>query len=150
MFGLIPFTGRNNLSRTPERVHPLFDFFNDPFWHDDFMSFNMPSSFKVDVEDKGDAYELTADLPGVKKEEIALKYEDNYLTIATNRNEANDAQDTKGNFIRRERRTGSVSRSFYVGEIDENKIAAEFTDGVLKVSLPKASEVQRAKEIPIR
>ena len=153
MFGLVPFSGRKNLAhRDNEGFHGLFDMFNDPFFRDDFMPFAnwQGGTFKVDVEDKGDAYELTADLPGLKKEEIALHYENDYLTIAAQKNETAEDKDAKGNFIRRERRTGSMSRSFYVGDIDDKKIDAEFKDGVLKVTMPKAPEVQRTTAINIR
>ena len=150
MFGLVPFGGKKNLARADEGFRSLFDVFNDPFWRDDFMQFGAGASFKVDVEDKGDSYELTADLPGLKKEEIALHYENEYLTISAQRNEAKDEQDKTGNFIRRERRTGSMSRSFYIGDIDEKKVSAEFKDGVLKVTMPKAPEVHRSTAIAIR
>ncbi len=154
MFDLIPFNGRNGLAhRNNNGFHGLFDVFNDPFFRDDFGFFggnNFGGTFKVDVEDKGDSYELTADLPGMSKEDIAINFENDYLTIAAKKNDARDDKDDKGNFIRRERRIGSVSRSFYVGDIDSQKIDAEFKDGVLKVTMPKAPEVQRSTAITIR
>lgn len=153
MFGLVPFGSRKNLARTDNGFGGLFDVFNDPFFREDFMPFAggfAGGAFKVDVEDKGDSYELTADLPGFSKDDVTLNYENNYLTIATRKNEEKNEQDEKGNFIRRERRTGSMSRSFYVGEIDEKKVDAEFKDGVLKVTMPKASEVQASTIIPIK
>ena len=153
MFDLVPFVGRKGLARHNDNgFHGLFDMFNDPFFRDDFMPFGWQGggTFKVDVEDKGDVYELTADLPGMTKEEIALNFENDYLTIAARKNDARDDKDAKGNFIRRERRVGSVSRSFYVGDIDSSKIDAEFKDGVLKVTMPKAPEVQQSTAIAIR
>ena len=100
----------------------------------------------MDVKDTGDAYELTAELPGMKKEDISLSYENSYLTIEAKKEEQKDEKDDGGNYIRRERSTGSVSRSFYIDGIDEANIGAEFKDGVLKIDLPKqtkAAEVSR-------
>ena len=107
------------------------------------------SSFKVDVKDSGDHYELSADLPGVTKEDINLRYENGYLTIAAVHNESKDEKDDNGNYIRRERHTGEVSRSFYIDGIDDANIRAEFKDGVLQVSLPKAADAPERKQIEI-
>ena len=77
------------------------------------------SSFKVDVKDMGATYELTAELPGVKKEEITLDYNQNYLTISANRNEENETKEN--NYICRERHVGNVQSSFYLDNIDRDK-----------------------------
>ncbi len=154
MFGLVPFGTRKDMARKDNEYHTLFDVFNEPFFHDDFMA---PfagwksDSFRVDVKDTGEGYELTADLPGMKKEDISLSYENSYLTISANQQSEEESKDEAGNYIRRERRMGSVSRSFYIDNIDESKVSAEFRDGVLKVELPKLPEnVSRAKTIEIK
>lgn len=153
MFGLVPFGSRNDLAKREDSFDRLFDLFREPFFHGalsplrDLGGF---SSFKVDVKDNGDAYELTADLPGVKKEEISLSYENSYLTIATTREENKDEKDDKDSYIRRERSVGSTSRSFYIDDVDEGKVSAEFKDGVLKVTLPKAAAPAGKKAIEIR
>ncbi|MBR2214385.1 MAG: Hsp20/alpha crystallin family protein [Selenomonadaceae bacterium] len=152
MFGLVPFGGRRNLpARNEHGFGGLFDIFNEPFFNDFMTPANWGSgSFKVDVKEKNGGYELMADLPGMKKEDISLSYENGYLTIAAQKNESQDEKDDKGNYIRRERHYGTMSRSFYIDGLDESKVKAEFKDGVLKVDLPKAAvEVQQAKQIPI-
>ena len=114
MFGLVPFSGRRGLSRN-DSANPfaLFDAMRDSFFHDGFPAANWGAgSFKVDVKDADDHYELTADLPGMAKEDISLNYENGYLTIAATRSESKDEKDDAGNYIRRERHTGEVSRSF--------------------------------------
>lgn len=153
MFGLVPFGSRNDLAKREDTFDRLFDLFREPFFHGamtPLREWGGMSAFKVDVKDNGDAYELTADLPGVKKEDITLNYENSYLTIATKQEETKDEKDDKGSYIRRERSVGSVSRSFYIDDIDEAKISAEFKDGVLKVALPKASAPSARKAIEIR
>ena len=150
MFGLVPFAGRRNLTqRDSANPFALFDAMRDSFFHD-FPAANWgAASFKVDVKDSGDHYELTADLPGMTKEDIALHYENGYLTIAASHSESNDEKDDAGNYIRRERHTGEVSRSFYIDGIDEANIHAEFKDGVLQVKLPKAAGEPQRKQIEI-
>ena len=152
MFGLVPFSARKDLARTEDPFDHFFDAFNEPFFHGalaPFADWGGASSFKVDVKDNGNEYELTAELPGVKKEDIKLNYDNSYLTIAAEKNEEKEEKDDKGNYIRRERSTGSVSRSFFIDNIDESNVKAEFKDGILKVSMPKAAEVSHTKQIAI-
>ncbi len=140
MFGLVPFVSRRNLSKSNDDFHSLFDIFNEPFFNMPAMNMSAAANFKVDVKDNGNAYELIADFPGLKKENISLNYENSYLTISAQTEEGNEEQDDKGNYIRRERHVGSMSRSFYIDNVDENKISAEFKDGTLKIDLPKKVE----------
>ncbi len=153
MFGLVPFGQRKGLARREDDFDQIFDIFREPFFHgalSPMRAWGGMDSFRVDVKDGGDAYELTADLPGVAKENISLSYENSYLTIAANQTDAKDEKDDGGNYIRRERTMGSVSRSFYIDNIDESKIHAEFKDGVLRVDLPKAKpEEVKARAIEI-
>lgn len=63
---------------------------------------------------------------------------DGYLTVSASRNEDHEDSDEKGNYIRRERFTGSCQRSFYVGEnVRQEDICAEFKDGILRLGVPK-------------
>lgn len=139
MFGLVPFMARNNDLARGNTFDRLLDAFDEPF----FTGFGRVPEFKVDVKDKGDAYEINAELPGLKKENISLKYENNYLTISTKQEDAKDEQDEKGNYVRRERAMNSMSRSFYLEGIDEEKCAAGYTDGILTVHLPKATHLEK-------
>lgn len=147
MFGLVPFNNSKALTRDKD-FQSLFDVFNEPFFND-FPLTTTNGKFKVDVKDKGSEYELTAELAGVKKEDISLNYNNGYLTISAQKNE--EKKEEKENYLRRERHVGSMSRSFYIDDIDETKVSAEFKDGVLKVDLPKSTAaVQQTKQIPIK
>lgn len=153
MFGLVPFGARKDLARREDPFSQIFDVFNEPFFHSGLAPFSSnwgAQSFRVDVKDNGDAYELTAELPGVKKENIAISYENSYLTIEAKQEEKKEEKDDNGNYIRRERSTGSMSRSFYIDGIDETKVSAEFTDGVLKVDLPKQTKAEVSRQITIK
>ena len=150
MFGLVPFVSKRNIAKSNDDFHSLFDIFNEPFFNMPAMNMSA-SGFKVDVKDNGNAYELIADFPGLKKENISLDYENSYLTISAKTEEGNDEQDDKGNYIRRERHVGSMSRSFYIDNIDETKISAEFKDGILKIDLPKkVEEAPKSSKIEIK
>ena len=80
MFGLVPFA--KNLSKDND-FNSLFDVFNEPFFHNSLTPFSNTKSFKVDVKDLGSTYELSAELPGIKKENISLSYDKGYLTVKT-------------------------------------------------------------------
>ncbi len=154
MFGLVPFAARKDLARREDPFTQIFDVFNEPFFRGGLAPFSSDwgaQSFRVDVKDTGNAYELTAELPGMKKEDVSLSYENSYLTIEAKKEEQKDEKDEGGNYIRRERSTGSMSRSFYIDGIDETKASAEFKDGVLKVDLPKQSkEAEVSRRIAIK
>ena len=150
MFGLVPFNTSKNLLSGRDDFASLFDIFNEPFFNDFPMTSASNGKFKVDVKDNGADYELTAELPGMRKEDISLDYTNSYLTISAQRNDEKNESDDKGNYIRRERHFGSMSRSFYIDNIDESKIKAEFKDGILKVDLPKVTQqAQQVKQIAI-
>ena len=109
---------------------------------------------KTDIKETDDNYELIVDLPGFKKDEIKVSLEDGYLTIEAAKGLDEDEQEKKtGRYIRRERYSGSCSRSFYVGDaVTEQDIKAKFEDGTLKMLVPKTENrpaVEDKKYIPI-
>ena len=139
MFGLVPFMF-NRPANTEENTFPsVFDVFNDPFFKNAFAPMQNMNSFKVDIKDTGDNYELTAELPGTKKEDIQLDYKNDYLTIKAVTNKEADNSDPQHNYICKERYYGTMQRSFYVGQIDKENAKAEYTDGILKITLPKTT-----------
>ena len=93
---------------------------------------------KTDVKELADSFELDIDLPGYKKEDVQAQLKDGYMTITATAHKENETKEAEGKYIRRERYTGSCSRSFYVGEaVTEEDIKARFEDGILKVTVPK-------------
>ena len=80
-------------------------------------------------------------LPGVKKEDVKAELKDGYLTISASSNTSKDEKDDNGRYIRRERYSGSCSRSFYVGDqVTESEIKAKFENGTLTMLIPKKEE----------
>lgn len=91
--------------------------------------------FPVDVQKTEAAYILTADLPGVKLEDIAITVENDVLTIAADMKRV--TREEREAYLVRERRGGHIERSFTLEGIDQNGITASCVDGVLTVTLPK-------------
>ena len=94
---------------------------------------------KTDVRETDNTYELDVDLPGFKKDEVKVDLKDGYLTISASKSLDKDSEKKRGRYIRRERYSGQMARSFYVGDdVQPTDVSAKFEDGILKVSLPKA------------
>jgi HSP20 family protein len=104
---------------------------------------------KVEVAEKNGAYVVTAELPGVKKEEIDIAIDGAQLTLsAVVKREKEVAENER--VLHSERTYGKVSRSFALPqELDEAKAEAKFRDGVLELTLPKKAAAQR-KQISIQ
>src|SRR4029453_19374771 len=98
---------------------------------------------KVDVAEKNGAYLVTAELPGVKKEDIHVAIDGAQVTIeAEARREKEASKDERT--LHSERVYGKVARSFTLPqEVDDTKAQASFKDGVLELTLPKKAEAQR-------
>ncbi len=119
------------------------DFFGTPFNEEFFRG--TPQLYKkssqlmnTDILESDNGFELHIDLPGFKKEDIKLSADGGYLTVSAEHNENNDEKDDNGKYIRRERYSGSCSRSFYVGEdLKKEDIKAKFDNGILSITLPK-------------
>ena len=118
--------------------------FNDNLF-DDFFDFNY-STFrydttelmKTDIKETDNGYEVTMNLPGVKKEDVKAELKDGYLTIQASSNTSKDEKDNDGRYIRRERYAGTCSRSFYVGDaVTQEDIKAKFENGTLTLDIPK-------------
>ena len=94
-------------------------------------------TIKLDVTEDDKAYHVKAELPGVKKDDIAVEVDGNQVSIAAEvKRESEEKKDEK--VIRSERYYGRQYRSFSLGrDIDRTKVEAKFADGVLELTLPK-------------
>lgn len=132
----------------------LFDLDNlfNHFWTPS-VSKEMTADFfspRVDIKEKKDKYEITADLPGVNKDDLSVVLENGVLTIEASTNKE-QTEEEDGKIIRKERRSGKFMRSFNLGvDVKESDINAKFKDGVLKLAVPKAEEnISHPKRITI-
>ena len=130
MFGMLPF------ERSDDNLFDTFDNFTRNFFRD--SNTTLPA-FRTDIREEGDKYVLEAELPGFDKGDIKLDVKDGILTISAEHSAEQNAG--KGNYVRRERRYGSFSRSFDITGIDEAGITAAYNNGILELNLPKAVPV---------
>ena len=128
--------------------------FGENLFNDDWMDFSFPDVDKVlygkhaknvmktDVKETDNSYEVDIDLPGFKKDEIEAKLENGYLTISAAKGlDKEEKEEKDGKYIRKERYSGAMSRSFYVGdELKQEDIKAKYQDGILKLSVPKKEQ----------
>lgn len=135
MFHLTPGGKKNGIEKKSKDifdVERLFEsFFNDSFFPTLYGSGNM----KVDIMENEKEYLLEAELPGVQKHEIGIDLRDDRLTISVQRNE--EINEEQENYIRRERKTGALSRVFYISNVKQEGVKAKYANGILKVTLPK-------------
>jgi len=89
---------------------------------------------KTDIYDKLNNYVVEIDLPGIKKENVKINYDNGYLSIKISRNIVGTSINS---YIRRERFYGDLKRSFYIGLKKTTDIKAMYKDGVLTISFPK-------------
>jgi HSP20 family protein len=118
-----------------------------PFWRGEIGWGKAPA---VDIVDRGDAFELTAELPGMDESTIDVKFSDGTLTIKGEKR--GEREEKKKDFYLSERRYGSFQRSFAVpAGVDADRIEANFKNGVLTVTLPKTPQAQKSeKRIPVK
>ncbi|QAT50386.1 Hsp20/alpha crystallin family protein [Caproiciproducens sp. NJN-50] len=132
MFDLVPFDNRSG---------GIFDYF-DRVMNNGF--FGSPDAdcapCRADILDQGDKFVLMADMPGFRKEDIKIGIDGDVLTLSAERRE--EANGSGENFVRRERKYGSLARSFDIQGIDTGKISASYQDGVLTLDLPKIVETK--------
>ncbi len=138
---------------------PRGSFFDVDKFFDDFWSparrgsSNVGAFFtpRVDIKELDDHYEITAELPGVKKEDLNITLEEGILTIeAESRQESKEEKE--GRVIRQERRYGKFTRSFNLGgNVHESDITAAFDNGILAIRAPKVPEsVPQQRRIEIQ
>lgn len=128
---------------TPNRKN----FYNmiDDFFNQQLSTFY---SFKIDVKDLGNEYVIEADLPGIKKEDIQLEYQDGNLMIVVNQSE--EMNEEQEHFIHRERRMSSMRRAIHLENINHDLISAKLDQGVLVIKAPKVENKTTGNQIEIK
>lgn len=121
-------------------------YFPEAAYWDDTDKFSMP----VEITDKGKDYELRAELPGVKKEDLDIDMDKNYITINANKLEENNVDENSCK--KSEIRYGAFSRTVYFPEeINTDKTEAKLEQGVLKITAPKKNiESESRKKLAVK
>ncbi len=116
---------------------PFDAFFSTPTQRSTVSSTMM----RTDIKETDTAFELAIDLPGFSKEEVSVDLKDGYLSVNASTSKTSEDTDEHGTYVRKERFSGTCTRSFYVGEdIEEEQVTAKFENGVLTIDVPKKQE----------
>jgi HSP20 family protein len=126
---------------------PLGDVFFDRLYPDWRRDSGEEVTTSIDFSEKDGKYYLTAELPGIEKEDISITIEDGYVTLSGRKEEKKEEKGS--DFYLKETRSGSFSRSFRLpGKVDEDKVDASYKNGVLTVEMPHEEE-DKTKKIEI-
>ena len=123
-----------NLESKNNNCLSIFDEFNDLFGN------VLEKDMKTNIMENADNYQVTSEIPGVSKENIKIDVADNTLTIRVNKKK--EDKDEKKNYLVKEISESSLSRSFYLDEMDENNITAKMDNGILTITVGKVKEVK--------
>ena len=123
-------------------------FYDDDFWDDLMPAMKIGDNMKCDIYEKGGKCFIEMDVPGFDKKDINIDIDNKYLTVTASKENKTDEKDK--NYIRKERSYGKYSRSFYIGDVQDNEINAEFKDGILTISVPKEEKENPKKRIEIK
>ena len=140
MTSMIPY---NNFERALRRSFPSM--LDDLF--DAALTTVPDSSFNMDVEDAGDTYVVTAELPGVTRDQIDVELNEGRLSISIDKKE-NEEQKSK-NYLYKETREWSAQRGVYLKDAATAGLSAKLADGILTVSVPKQEEKANVTKITI-
>jgi HSP20 family protein len=131
----------NIAKRTPNTL--IDDFFNDDFF---FPRVNYGS--QIDVYQENNKYVVEVDLPGFKREEIDIQFNNDVLTIKADHKEEEVSENKK--YYYRSRKCNSFMRQIRFNGIDSGMIGAQFTEGVLKVELPIKEVTEAVNRIEVK
>lgn len=133
----------NDLLNWDNPFAPLSLFPSSQLLNESFNDIWQPA---IDISEDKENYYVKADLPGVEKDGIKVEVVDNVLSIKGERNDQQESKDK--NFHRIERSYGTFERRFTLGDVKEENIKAQYKDGVLSITIPKAEPV-KAKHIAV-
>lgn len=147
MYALTPFARERGLGRLRRETGDIFDRFFGGFALPELKA-ELDFEPRFDIKETEDGYEVLADIPGIKPDDIEVTLQDGVLTIQGEKKHEREDKAEKYHLV--ERSYGRFYRSFRVPEeIDREKLGAEHKDGVLKITLPRAAEA-KPKEIEVK
>jgi HSP20 family protein len=122
----------------PYRIDDFFPDFFRRFAQTPQLAADMPGEIKVDVTEKDNEYQVRAEIPGARKEDIRISVDGNFVSIAAEVRQEKEEKSKAGRILVKETSYGSVARGFSLAsEIDDKSVVAKLEDGVLKLTLPK-------------
>ena len=111
---------------------------------------DVPGDIRIEVTENDKDYQVRAEIPGAKKEDIRISVEGNAVSISAEVKKEREEKSKEGRTLVRESSYGAVSRVFTLGtDIDDKGVVAKLEDGILKLTLPKR-EGSRTRQIPVQ
>ncbi|MCI1667088.1 MAG: Hsp20 family protein [Olsenella sp.] len=104
-------------------------------------------AFKMNVEDAGDRYVVTAELPGVKKDEVDVELNEGRLSISVDKKESDEEKGK--NYLHKETSEWSATRGVFLKDAAASGITGKLEGGVLTVSVPKQAEKSNVTKVAI-
>ena len=139
MAGMVPYRSVFGIRPTS-----LFDALDDMM---DFVPSSSTRAFPMDVEDKGEGYEVKAYLAGVSKDDIDVELNEGRLSISV---KVEEKEEDKGkNFLQKEFTSFSATRGIYLKDASNEGLSARYADGVLTVTVPKIVEKKNVTKVAI-
>ena len=118
------------------------------FLYDSMFGLDRMEDMSCDIYEQDNKYHLEMDIPGFTNDDIKIECHKGTITVSAKKNVETEEKDEDKKYIRRERKYGEYKRSFYLGDIDEDAIKAEFKNGTLLITAPIKTESLK-KEISI-
>ncbi|MQN00982.1 MAG: Hsp20/alpha crystallin family protein [Lachnospiraceae bacterium] len=122
----------------------------DQFWNGPSVRSASNAAYglmRTDIKENGNNYELSVELPGFDKSDISVELKDGYLNLSAKHSENKEDKDNEGKVLRQERYSGSVARSFYVGEdLKQEDVHAKYDNGILELTFPKQEAREKLPE----
>jgi len=137
-----------NIARFDPFADPLDDLFRGFFVRPMNLESpgRAPAQFRMDVTEDDKAYRVSAEIPGVKKDDIEITINGNEVTVSAEVKNEKEVKADGGALLRSERYYGKVQRAFsFAQEVDEASAQAKYADGVLELTLPKKAVVSAKK-----
>ncbi len=139
MATMIPYNRYNRLARSVFPFDDVIDTLMSPV--------TTAADFKMDVEDAGDAYVISAHIPGVSRDQIDVELNEGRLSISVDKKDS-DEQKAK-NFLQRESYEYSCTRGVFLKDAATSGLSAKLADGILTVTVPKQDEKANVTKICI-
>lgn len=135
-------------TQTPSLFDEFFRDFAPGFFIQPLHGDPLPAQIKLDLHERDDAFELQAEIPGVKKEDIQVEIDGNVVSLQAEVRQEDSRKE--GRSIRSERYYGSVSRMVQLPtEVDETKAKAKYENGVMRLMLPKKADARSQRRLAI-
>jgi HSP20 family protein len=140
----------NALTRRGSLFDDFFRDFSPGYFIQPLHGDPLPAQIRLDVQERDGAFEVQAEIPGVKKEDIQVEIDGNMLSLQAQVRQEDSTTGEEGRPLRSERYYGSVSRTVQLPtEVDDSQCKARYENGVLRLTLPKKAQEKSQRRVTI-